>query len=164
MKYYIPVATLTWATPWLSRRTTPICDGVAPFRASLQIWSTIWSGEVLNHAGGVREYGMAEAEIPFPLEWRRPIWKYYVGKNFDSRLSFVNCGCGCIVDEVEVTGELVVVETKSWSWIWMGWLNEGNQFFGIWSQKWLDLSSIKTILRVSTLPWILIFVGSNIQT
>ncbi len=26
------------------------------------------SGVVFNHAGGVREYGMAEADMPFPLE------------------------------------------------------------------------------------------------
>lgn len=26
------------------------------------------SGVVFNHAGGAREYGMAEADMPFPLE------------------------------------------------------------------------------------------------
>lgn len=26
------------------------------------------SGVVFNHAGGVREYGIAEADMPFPLE------------------------------------------------------------------------------------------------
>lgn len=52
---HIPVTILTWATPWESRRTTPICEGVAPFFASLQIWSTTWSGVVLSHAGAERE-------------------------------------------------------------------------------------------------------------
>ena len=69
----IPVTTFTCATPWLSLSTTPICDGVAPFLASLQICSTTLSGVDLNQVGTEREYGMAEAEIPFPLLWRRPI-------------------------------------------------------------------------------------------
>lgn len=92
----LPVTTLTCAIPWESRRTTPICEGVAPFFASLQICSTTCSGVVLslvgsvslyslflylylylsfsllvgitNQLGGVREYGIADAEIPFPLE------------------------------------------------------------------------------------------------
>lgn len=34
----------------------------------LQICSSTWAGVVLSHAGAVREYGSAEAEIPFPLE------------------------------------------------------------------------------------------------
>ena len=42
-------------------------EGVAPFFASLAICSTTCSGVVLSHAGGVREYGIAEADIPFPL-------------------------------------------------------------------------------------------------
>lgn len=50
----IPVTTLTWAMPWLSRRTTPICEGVAPFLASLQICSTTCSGVVFSHEGGLR--------------------------------------------------------------------------------------------------------------
>lgn len=45
----------------------PYCEGVAPFFASLPICSTTCSGVILSHAGGVREYGMAEADIPFPL-------------------------------------------------------------------------------------------------
>jgi hypothetical protein len=53
--------------PFESLSTTPICDGVAPFFASLHIWSTTWSGVVFNHAGGVREYGMADDDIPLPL-------------------------------------------------------------------------------------------------
>lgn len=52
---YIPVMVLTWATPWASLRTTPICEGAAPFLASLQIWSAIWSGEALSHEGGFLE-------------------------------------------------------------------------------------------------------------
>ena len=56
----LPVTTLTCAMPCESRRATPICEGVAPLRASLQIWSTTCSGVVLSHAGGVREYGTAE--------------------------------------------------------------------------------------------------------
>lgn len=56
----LPVTTLTCAIPCESRRATPICDGVAPLRAILQICSTTCSGVVLSHAGGVREYGTAE--------------------------------------------------------------------------------------------------------
>lgn len=33
--YLLPVTCFTWATPWESRRTTPIWEGVAPFFASL---------------------------------------------------------------------------------------------------------------------------------
>ncbi len=51
----LPVTTLTCAMPCESRRITPIWEGVAPFLASLQIWSTTWSGVVFNQAGGVRE-------------------------------------------------------------------------------------------------------------
>lgn len=50
----IPVTTLTCAIPWESRRMTPIWEGVAPFLASLQIWSTTWSGVVLSHEGALR--------------------------------------------------------------------------------------------------------------
>ena len=64
---HLPVTTLTCATPCESLSTTPICDGVAPFLASLQIWSTTCSGVIFSHEGGVREYGMAEAEMPLPL-------------------------------------------------------------------------------------------------
>lgn len=86
LRILLPVTTLTWATPWLSRRTTPICDGVAPFRASLQMLSTTVSGVDLNQVGTDREYGIAEALIPFPLLWRRPMvavecccrgWRYW---------------------------------------------------------------------------------------
>lgn len=41
--------------------------------ASLQIWSTTCSGVVLSHEGGVREYGMAEDDMPFPFECNLPI-------------------------------------------------------------------------------------------
>ena len=34
-----PVTVLTWAMPWLSRSSTPICDGVNPFLENLQIRS-----------------------------------------------------------------------------------------------------------------------------
>ena len=63
----LPVTTLTWATPWLSLNTTPICDGVAPFFASLQMLSTTCSGVLLNQVGTEREYGIAEALMPLPL-------------------------------------------------------------------------------------------------
>lgn len=69
----IPVTTFTCAIPCESLNTTPICEGVAPFFASLQIWSTTCSGVVLSHAGGVREYGIALALMPLPLLWRRPM-------------------------------------------------------------------------------------------
>jgi len=74
----IPVTTLTCATPWESRRTTPIWDGVAPFFASLQIWSTTCSGVVFNHAGGWREYGIAEDEMPLPPLCMRPMFAVLV--------------------------------------------------------------------------------------
>ena len=68
----LPVTTLTCAMPCESRRATPICDGVAPLRASLQIWSTTCSGVVLSHAGGVREYGTAEEPVEVRIStWRR---------------------------------------------------------------------------------------------
>lgn len=54
VEHDIPVTTLTWAIPWESRRMTPIWEGVAPFLASLQIWSTTWSGVVLSHDGALR--------------------------------------------------------------------------------------------------------------
>ena len=52
---------------------TPIWEGVAPFLANLQIWSSTWSGVVFSQAGGVREYGMALDEMPLPLLCRRPM-------------------------------------------------------------------------------------------
>ena len=46
----------TWAMPWLSRRITPICEGVRPFFASLVTWSVTSAGDVLDisQLGGVR--------------------------------------------------------------------------------------------------------------
>ena len=35
----LPVTEPTWAMPWLSRRMTPIWEGVMPFLASLQMCS-----------------------------------------------------------------------------------------------------------------------------
>lgn len=55
LRILFPVTTLTCATPWLSRRTTPICDGVTPFFASLQMLSTTCSGVLLNQVGTARE-------------------------------------------------------------------------------------------------------------
>ena len=51
---------LTWATPCESRRTTPICEGVRPLRASLKMCSLTSSGEVLSQRGAERLYGSAE--------------------------------------------------------------------------------------------------------
>ena len=42
------MTTLTWAIPWESRSSTPICEGVEPLRARRQIFSVIWSGVVLS--------------------------------------------------------------------------------------------------------------------
>jgi len=63
-RIYVPVTTLTWATPWLSRRTTPIWDGVAPFLASLQIWSTTY-WQVRDR----RDVQFVDQIIPPALEW-----------------------------------------------------------------------------------------------
>lgn len=40
---------------------------------------------VLSQAGGVREYGIAEAEIPLPLLWRRPIFAVFEMDGMDAR-------------------------------------------------------------------------------
>ena len=69
-----PVTNRTCGTPCESRRMTPICDGVKPFRASLQICSPTSAASALHHDGGVREYGRAEELIPFPLLCMRPIF------------------------------------------------------------------------------------------
>ena len=45
---------LTCGTPKLSRRVTPIWEGVRPFLASLQMWSTTSSGFIFSQLGGVR--------------------------------------------------------------------------------------------------------------
>jgi hypothetical protein len=87
LDFNIPVTTLTWATPWESRRTTPIWDGVAPFLASLQICSTTCSGVVFNQAGAVRLYGRAEAEMPFPLLCMRPILNMWLFRRTGSKMS-----------------------------------------------------------------------------
>ena len=74
----LPVTTFTCAIPWESRRMTPIWDGVVPLRASLQICSVTCSDVTLSHVGGWRLYGIAEPDVPFPLEWRRPIVEFGV--------------------------------------------------------------------------------------
>jgi hypothetical protein len=61
----LPVTFLIRPMPCESRRTTPICDGVRPFFASLQVRSVISSVLVLSHVGALREYGMEEPEMPF---------------------------------------------------------------------------------------------------
>jgi hypothetical protein len=61
----LPVTCETCAIPCESRRTTPICEGVRPFFASLDTCSTTSLGLTFNHEGGVRRYGRADLEIPF---------------------------------------------------------------------------------------------------
>eukprot|EP00404_Azadinium_spinosum_P018284 CAMPEP_0180501164 /NCGR_PEP_ID=MMETSP1036_2-20121128/44741_1 /TAXON_ID=632150 /ORGANISM="Azadinium spinosum, Strain 3D9" /LENGTH=55 /DNA_ID=CAMNT_0022509883 /DNA_START=21 /DNA_END=185 /DNA_ORIENTATION=+ len=53
--------------PKLSRSVTPICDGVRPFLASLQMWSHTSSVFIFNQVGALRRYGSAEDEMPLPL-------------------------------------------------------------------------------------------------
>merc|ERR550514_974745 len=72
-KILLPVTVLTCGTPKLSRRVTPICEGVRPFLASLQMWSVTSSGFIFNHVGGRRRYGVAEEAIPLPDPYMRPI-------------------------------------------------------------------------------------------
>lgn len=43
-----PVTLLTWAIPCESRRITPICDGVRPFFANLQMFSSTWNPNQLT--------------------------------------------------------------------------------------------------------------------
>merc|ERR1719213_531740 len=72
-KILLPVTNFTWGIPKLSRRVTPICEGVRPFFASLQMWSDTSSGFIFSHVGGLRRYGRAEDEMPLPLPYMRPM-------------------------------------------------------------------------------------------
>merc|ERR1740122_157670 len=68
-----PVMERTCGVPKLSRRVTPIWEGVRPFLASLQMCSETSSGFILSQVGARRRYGSAELLIPFPLPYIRPI-------------------------------------------------------------------------------------------
>jgi hypothetical protein len=70
----LPVTNLTLPTPWESRRMTPICEGVRPFLASLQIRSVTSGVVVFSHEGAVRLKGWAEPEIPLPGPCIRPMF------------------------------------------------------------------------------------------
>merc|ERR1719453_920029 len=59
----LPVTVFTWGMPKLSRSVTPICDGVRPFLASLQMWSQTSSDFIFNHDGAFRRYGVADDEM-----------------------------------------------------------------------------------------------------
>ena len=67
------VTVWTCGIPKLSRRVTPICEGVKPFLASLQIWSLTSSVFIFTHVGARRRYGTADDEMPLPLPYIRPI-------------------------------------------------------------------------------------------
>jgi hypothetical protein len=67
----VPVTALTCATPWLSRSSTPICEGVRPFLASLQICSVSSLEPSFSHDGGVRLYGSALSLMPLPASGAR---------------------------------------------------------------------------------------------
>eukprot|EP01043_Picozoa_sp_COSAG02_P020925 COSAG02_NODE_1047_length_14982_cov_4.007929_6_plen_180_part_00 len=69
----VPVTLRTWGMPSESRRRTPICDGVRPFFDSLQILSQTSCDSDLHQLAFPRRYGMAEADIPFPLLCMRPM-------------------------------------------------------------------------------------------
>ena len=66
----LPVTLLTWAIPCESLRITPICDGVRPFLASLQICSSTSTVVIFNHDGGLLLYGRADEDIPFLYQQR----------------------------------------------------------------------------------------------
>merc|ERR1719382_1996750 len=72
-KILLPVTVLTCGIPKLSRKVTPICDGVKPFLASLQMWSQTSSVFIFTQVGGLRRYGRAELEMPLPLPYMRPM-------------------------------------------------------------------------------------------
>lgn len=45
-KILLPVTLFTCAIPWESRRITPICEGVNPFLANLQMLSSTWNHKI----------------------------------------------------------------------------------------------------------------------
>ena len=49
------------------RSATPICEGVRPFFASLQMWLNTPSGFIFTQVGGSRRYGIADAAMPLPF-------------------------------------------------------------------------------------------------
>merc|ERR1719324_2230547 len=69
----LPVTVFTCGTPKLSRRVTPIWDGVRPFFASLEMCSTQSSGFILTQVGGLRRYGVADELMPLPPPYMRPM-------------------------------------------------------------------------------------------
>jgi hypothetical protein len=69
----VPVTLRTCGMPSESRRSTPIWDGVRPFFDSLQILSQTSCDSDLHQLAFPRRYGMAEADIPFPLLCMRPM-------------------------------------------------------------------------------------------
>lgn len=73
LRILFPVTKRTWATPWESRRITPICDGVNPFFANFIICSSTSSDVNLSHVGTDLRYGRADWEIPFPGLCIRPM-------------------------------------------------------------------------------------------
>lgn len=91
----IPVTTLTWAIPWLSRRITPIWEGVTPFLASLETakkekhqyhcpfniesaetYSAQQPGREWSWAmlGGCESRGWQRKQFPFPWSEGDPFW------------------------------------------------------------------------------------------
>eukprot|EP00401_Gymnodinium_catenatum_P034301 CAMPEP_0117491980 /NCGR_PEP_ID=MMETSP0784-20121206/18348_1 /TAXON_ID=39447 /ORGANISM="" /LENGTH=75 /DNA_ID=CAMNT_0005286791 /DNA_START=242 /DNA_END=469 /DNA_ORIENTATION=- len=72
-KILLPVTVFTCGIPKLSRNVTPICDGVRPFFASLQMWSQTSSVFIFSHVGARRRYGTADDEMPLPLPYMRPM-------------------------------------------------------------------------------------------
>ena len=59
------------------------------------MFSTTPSGVNLSHDGGVREYGMAEADIPLPLLWRRPM----IAAGWMIEGAFLKGGCWLEADQ-----------------------------------------------------------------
>jgi hypothetical protein len=64
----------TCATPWLSRSSTPIWEGVIPFFASLEMMSVTSWLVILSQLGDERLYGSALLLIPLPVLCMRPMF------------------------------------------------------------------------------------------
>ena len=81
----VPVTALTRGIPKESRSTTPIWEGVKPFLASLQIWSTTSLVVVFTQEGAVLLKGMED--LAMPLLWQP-------AQVIHKRTSIEGCGRG----------------------------------------------------------------------
>mmetsp|Transcript_28791 Transcript_28791/g.33109 ORF Transcript_28791/g.33109 Transcript_28791/m.33109 type:complete len:83 (-) Transcript_28791:8-256(-) len=74
---------------------TPIWEGVNPFFASLHTWSSTSAALIFCHEGGLRLYGKADLEIPFPGACIRPMIESYCEGQERQRGTGDNEGKGC---------------------------------------------------------------------